>query len=124
MKLEAKVIAAIVVVVALAGLGLWAQRASSAVTPVRLTAHDMEMIFHDLVSPDKQAEIASSPEQKKLFIEQIKEALALSQQAESEGFADQMKLRLAYVDDQVLARAYVEKHPDTKVPDDEIRAFN
>src|SRR5215216_5691812 len=121
MKLQAKVIAAIVVVVVLAGLGLWAQRASSAVAPVKLTAHDMDLIFHDLVSPEKQAEIASSPAQKKLFIDQIKEALALAQQAETEGYTDQMKLRLSYVEDQVLAGAYVKKHPDTKVPDDEIK---
>jgi hypothetical protein len=63
MKLPIKVVLAILVVFAVASGALWNQSCSSGQKAVKLSAHDMELVFQELLPPAKQQEIAASPEE-------------------------------------------------------------
>lgn len=121
-----KVIAAVVVIV-LVGIGalVW-QLANSRSGTVKLTAHDMQVIFQELVPPQKQQQIASDPEEKKKLVSDIKKLLAVAEVAEQEGYAEHadIKTQLAFQQDMDLNNAYRKKNAEAKASDDEVNAFH
>jgi parvulin-like peptidyl-prolyl isomerase len=125
MKIPAKVIAVIAVVVGLAGAGLWAQRASSSVKPVKLTARDMEVLFREVLPPEMQQRTASNPDEKKKLLDDLKNIFAVAQQAELEGYADRpdVQARVTFAESLTLFQAYKKKNPDAKATDEEVKAF-
>ncbi|MFY9608290.1 MAG: peptidylprolyl isomerase [Blastocatellia bacterium] len=126
MKLPVKVIVAILVVFAVAGGGLWNQSCTSGPKAVKLTAHDMELVFHEMLPPAKQQEIAASPEEKKKLVGELKKLLALAQVAEQEGYLQRPEVatQVAFQSDMALYRAYRKNNPEAKVADDEINAYH
>jgi len=121
-----KVIAAVLVVVLLGAGGLILQRSSSGSRTVKLTAHDMQVIFQELVPPQKQQQIASDPEEKKKLVGEIKKLLAVAQVAEQEGYAEHadIKSQLAFQQDVDLNTAYRKKNSDAKASDEEVNAYH
>lgn len=121
-----KVIAAVMVVVLLGAGGLILQRSSSGSRTVKLTAHDMQVIFQELVPPQKQQQIASDPEEKKKLVGEIKKLLAVAQVAEQEGYAEHadIKSQLAFQQDMDLNNAYRKKNSDAKASDEEVNAYH
>jgi peptidyl-prolyl cis-trans isomerase C len=126
MNLSVKVVAAIVLLVALATALLFVQHSSSKAKTAKLTTHDMEVIFQEMLTPQKQQQIASDPEEKKKFVSEIKKLLAVAQVAEQEGYAQHQDLQpqLSFQQDIALNNSYRKKNPDAKVSDEEINAYN
>ena len=124
-KISGKVIAAILVVVLLGIGGVLIQYSSSGPKTVKLTAHDMQIIFQELVPPQQQQQIASDPEERKKLVADIRKLLAVAQIAEQEGYAEHadLKTQLSFQLDRALNDAYRKKNPDAKVPDEEINAY-
>jgi hypothetical protein len=125
MKLSTKVIAMILLLGVLASGLLFVQCSSSSPRTVKLTAQDMQIIFHELVPPQQQQQIASDPGEKKKLVADIKKLLAVAQIAEQEGYADRAELKnqLSFQLDRALNDAYRKKNPDAKVGDDEINTY-
>lgn len=125
MTLPTKVIASIVVLVAVASALLFVQHSSSKAKTVRLTQHDMEVIFQEMLPPQKQQQIASDPEEKKKFVADVKNLLAIAQVAEQEGYAKrpELQMQLSIQADVALNEAYQKNNPDAKVTDEEIAAY-
>jgi peptidyl-prolyl cis-trans isomerase C len=125
MKLPVKVIAMMLVLGVLASGLLFVQCSSTSTKVVKLTAHDMQLIFQELLPPQQQQEIASDPEGKKQLVDNIKKLLAVAQVAEQEGYAEHadLKSQLSFQMDRVLNEAYKKKNPDVKATDDEINAY-
>ena len=125
-KISGKVIAVIAVVVLLAIGGILLQSSSTSAKTVKLTPHDMELIFQELLPPQKQQQIAADPEEKKKLVAEIKKLLAVAQVAEQEGYAQHADLQsqLAFQQDIALNNAYRKKYPDVKVVDEEINAYH
>ena len=121
-----KVIAAVVVIALLGGGALFWQIKNSSVRTVKLTPRDMQVIFQELVPPQKQQQIASDPEEKKKLVAEIKKLLAVSDIAEREGYAEHpdIKSQLAFQQDMDLNNAYRKKNADAKATDDEVNAYN
>ncbi|HSB09441.1 MAG TPA: peptidylprolyl isomerase [Blastocatellia bacterium] len=126
MKISTKVIATIIVLGLLAGALLFAQYSSSTPKTVRLTAHDMEVIFQELLPPQKQQQIAADPEERKKLAAELKKLLAVAQVAEQEGYASHADLQsqLSMQQDSALNTAFRKKHPDAQVTDEEINAYH
>ncbi|HYV07666.1 MAG TPA: peptidylprolyl isomerase [Blastocatellia bacterium] len=126
MKLPIKVILAILIVFALAGSALWNQSCSSAPKTVKLSAHDMQLVFQEMLPPSKQQEIAASPDEKKKLVGELKKLLALAQAAEQEGYLQKPEVasQVAFQGDMALYRAYRKNNPDVKVADEEINAYH
>lgn len=93
--------------------------------PIKLTAHDMQIIFHELVSLQKQQQIASDPEEKKKLVSEIKKLLAVAQVAEQEGYAEHpdIKSQLSFQQEMDLNTAYRKKNPDAKASNEEVNAY-
>jgi parvulin-like peptidyl-prolyl isomerase len=125
MKLPGKVIATLAVVAIVAGGALWAQLASSSPKPIRLSAHEMEVLVDELIPPTQQQQIASSPEQKQVFVKRLKQLFALGQAAEREGYAsrDVVRSQIDFQSDRTLQTAYGKKNPSAKVADDEVKSY-
>ena len=125
MKLSIKVIAMMLLLGMLASGLLLVQCSSSSPKTVKLTAHDMQLIFQELLPPQQQQQIASDPEEKKKLVADIKKLLAVAQVAEQEGYAEHpdLKTQLAFQLDRALNDAYRKKNPDAKVADEEINAY-
>lgn len=121
-----KVIAAVLVVVVLGGGGLILQSSSSRSRTVKLTPHDMQVIFQELVPPQKQQQIASDPEEKKKLVGEIKKLLAVAQVADQEGYAEHpdIKSQLSFQQDMDLNNAYRKKNADAKATDEEVNAYH
>ena len=126
MRLPAKVIVAILVVFTVAGGGLWNQSCTSGPKAVKLTAHDMQLVFQEMLPPAKQQEIAASPEEKKKLVDELRKLLALAQVAEQEGYLQRPEVasQVAFRSDMALYRAYRKNNPDVQVADDEINAYH
>ncbi len=92
---------------------------------VKLTARDMQVIFQEMLPPQKQQEIAANPEEKKKFLDQIKKLLAVAQAAEEEGYSQrpEVKTQTDFQTDLHLNQAYRKKYPDMKVSDDQLNAY-
>ncbi len=125
MTLPTKVIATIVVLGALASTLLFVQHSSSKGQTVRLTPHDMEVIFQEILPPQQQQQIASNPEEKKKLVSEIKKLLAVAQVAEQEGYAQhpEVQSQLSFQQDRALNNSYRKKNPDVKISDEEINAY-
>jgi peptidyl-prolyl cis-trans isomerase C len=126
MKLPIKVIVAIAVVIAVAGAGLWNQSCTSGTKTVKLSQHDMELVFQEMLPPSKQQEISTNPEEKKKLVADLKKLLALAQVAEQEGYLQRPEVasQVAFQSDMALYRAYRKNNPDVKLTDDEISAYH
>ncbi|HKA17721.1 MAG TPA: peptidylprolyl isomerase [Blastocatellia bacterium] len=125
MKLPVKVIAMMLVLGVLASGLLFVQCSSSSTKAAKLTAHDMQLIFQELLPPQQQQEIASDPEAKKQLVDNLRKLLSVAQVAEQEGYAEHadLKSQLSFQLDRVLFEAYKKKNPDAKATDDEINAY-
>jgi hypothetical protein len=121
----AKVIVAILLLVVIAGVLLFVQRDSSSAKTVKLTKHDMEFVFQEMLPPQAQQMIASNPEEKKKLVDQLKKILAVAQVAEREGYAQRPEIesQIAFQTDMSLNQAYRKKNPDMKVGEDQINAY-
>jgi len=126
MKSSGKVIVTIVVVVVIAVGGIYCQRSSSTPKVPKLSKQDMEIVFRELLPPQRQQEIAGSPEEKKKLVEDVKQLLALAYKAEQEGYSQKPEIasQSDFQTDMVLNQAYRKKNPGSKVNDDEINAYN
>jgi len=92
---------------------------------VKLTAHDMHVLFQEMLPPQKQQEIAANPEEKKKFVEAIKNLLAVAQVAEQEGYGKrpEVQWQTALQIDLNLNQAYRKKHPEFRVTDAQVAAY-
>ncbi|MEK6286567.1 MAG: peptidylprolyl isomerase [Acidobacteriota bacterium] len=126
MKLSTKVIATLVLLGLLTSGLIFAQWSSSTPKTVKLTAHDMQVIFQELLPPQKQQQIAADPEERKKLVAEIKKLLAVAQVAEQEGYAQHADLQtqLSFQQDIALNNAFRKKSPDAKVSDEEINAYH
>lgn len=134
MKATTKALIAVLVAVAASvGLIVWQarhNRASAALTT--LTPEDMSLIAESL-QPADRAKLASSPEERKKLAEDIKQILAVAQEAREKGVADrpEVKRQLEAMKMLVVAQMYVKKQrdmPNSKPEDyrpkqEEIEAF-
>lgn len=95
-------------------------------TAVKLTAHDMQIIFQDLMPPQKQQQISSDPKEKKKLVSDIKMLLAVAQVAEQQGYAERpdIKSQLSFQADLDLTNAYRKKNADAKASDQEVNAYH
>jgi parvulin-like peptidyl-prolyl isomerase len=125
MGISKKIVIVILLVLMAASALLWTQWRASTPRTVRLTPHDVELVYQELLPPDRQKEIAASQEEKKKFVADLKQLLALAQLAESEGFADRAEIQPQVVlnRDMVLASAYRKKYPDAKASEEEISQY-
>lgn len=126
MKLPTKAIATMILLGLIAGAMLFGQYSCSTKKPVRLTSHDMEVIFQELLPPQQQQQIATSADEKKKLVDNLKKMLALADLAEQEGYAEHPDLQsqLSFQQDIALNNAYRKKNPDGKVSDEEIAAYH
>ncbi len=125
MNTSGKVIAAIVVVLLLAGALLFAQRSTSKPGTVKLSTQDMEMLVKEMLPPTAQQQLADKPEEKKMFVKRIKELLALANAAERDGLG-QDKEGLSQIElqtDIALRDAYEKKNPGSTPSDADINAY-
>jgi peptidyl-prolyl cis-trans isomerase C len=123
--------AVVVLLVAAIGIGFFAwqrneSRDATSLRRVKLNARDMQLLFQEMIPPQAQAQIAGSPEQKKRLVSDVKEFLAVAQQAESEGYAEkpEVQSQLSINTDNILSSTYREKNPQAKATDDEINAYH
>ena len=125
-KISGKVIAAVALVLMLGIGGLLLQTSSSSAKTVKLTPHDMEVIFQELLPPQKQQQIAASPEERKKLVAEIKNLLAVAHVADQEGYAQrpEVQSQLSFQQDIAFSNAYRKKFPDMKVTDEEIAAYH
>jgi parvulin-like peptidyl-prolyl isomerase len=124
-NLSAKVIVLILVLVFLGGTFFFVQQSSSKQRSYNLSKQDMQVLFQEMIPPDKQQEIASNPEEKRKLIDQIKKLLAVAQAADEEGYSQrpEVQAQTAFQTDLHLNQAYRKKHPEMTVSDDQINAY-
>jgi peptidyl-prolyl cis-trans isomerase C len=124
--MSGKVVGVVLLVVLLAGSLVFLQYRSSVPKSVNLTAHDMQLLFQELLPTEKQQEISRSPEEKKKFVDDIRKLLAVAQVAESEGYADRPEIQQQtnFQRDLVLYNAYKKKNPGARASDEEISQFH
>ncbi len=127
MKISGKAIMAIAVVAFLAAALFFSQynSSSSSSRSYNLSAHDMEVLVGEILPPQQQQALASSPEQKQTIAKQLKELLALAQFAEQKGFAEKpdIQSQIGLQTDQALGEAFNKKNPGVKIEDDEINKY-
>jgi parvulin-like peptidyl-prolyl isomerase len=125
MKTPTKVIAAVVLLAFIGGILLFVQSNSSSSKTVKLSRHDMEIVFQEMLSPQAQQMIASSPEEKKKLVEEVKKILAVAQVAEREGYdkKPEIERQIAFQTDMSLNQAYRKKNPEMKVGEDQVNAY-
>jgi parvulin-like peptidyl-prolyl isomerase len=124
-------IAAAVAILFAAGLIFWQVQARRA-GAVNLTSDDMAMIVKGL-PPQAQMQFASSEDARKDLAKQIRQMLALSEEAKAAGIADrpEMKRQLELMRAVVIAQSYLDQQqksspgtpPSALVSDQEIEAF-
>ncbi|HEY0408019.1 MAG TPA: peptidylprolyl isomerase [Pyrinomonadaceae bacterium] len=124
-------IAAVVAIAFAAGLIVWQVKASRA-KHVNLTPQDMALLAKDQ-DPRMQMQLASSEEARKEFARNIREVLALGEEARAAGIADQpaVKRQLALMRSLIIANAYLKKKqqespgvsPLSSIPQAEVDAF-
>jgi parvulin-like peptidyl-prolyl isomerase len=125
MKTPTKVIVAVLILVFLAGTFLFVQQSSSSPKTVKLSKHDMELVFQEMLSPQAQQMIASNPDEKKKLVDEVKKILAVAQLAEREGYAQRPEIerQIAFQTDMSLNQVYRKRNPDLNVADDQINAY-
>ncbi len=102
-------IAAAVAVIFSAGLIFWQVKARKS-GPVEFSAADMQMIAEDQ-PPQMRARLAADETARKDFAKQVKQLLAVAEEAESHGVGNtpEMKRQLEFQKASVLAQVYFEK---------------
>ena|ERR1700730_9693384 len=92
---------------------------------IKLTAHDMQIIFQELLPLQKQQQIASDPKEKKKLVADVKTLLAVAYVAEQEGYAEHpdIKSQLSFQQELALNTAYRKKNADAKASDEEVNAY-
>lgn len=127
MKLSPKAIFAIAIVAALVGAGIYAQMSASSVSKsnYNLTAQEMETLVSEVLPPQQQQQLASSPEQKKQLAERLKNMMALAQEAERNGFADKadVQSQLSLQGDLVLKSVYEKRNPGAQAAEEETAKY-
>jgi len=125
MSTSGKAIAAIIVVVLLAGALVMAQLTSSKPSTIKLSADQMSLLVKELVSPQRQQQLASNPEERKEFAKQLKQLFAIAQTAEREGMGqtDEVKSQIDLQTSLALKSAYDKKNPGEPPTDEEINAY-
>ena len=124
-------IAAVVAIAFAAGLIVWQVKASRG-RNVNLTPQDMALLAKEQ-DPRMQMQLASSEEARKDFAKNIREVLALSEEARAAGIADQpaVKRQLALMRSLIIANAYLKKKqqespgvsPLASIPQADVDAF-
>lgn len=124
-------IAAVVAIAFAAGLIVWQVKASRG-RNLNLTAQDMALLAKDQ-DPRVQMQLASSEEARKDFAKNIREVLALSEEARAAGVADkpEVKRQLTLMRSLIVANAYLKQKqkespgvsPLTSIPQAEVDAF-
>jgi peptidyl-prolyl cis-trans isomerase C len=125
MNLSGKVIGFIAAIIAIAiGLLIVQWRAS---TPkvIKLSSKDLELIVSEMLPLTQRQQLASDPEQRKLFIKHIKELLALGMVAEQENYTRQplVQSQLELQTDLTLREAYLKRNPGAQAADEELKAY-
>ncbi|HEV2765183.1 MAG TPA: peptidylprolyl isomerase [Pyrinomonadaceae bacterium] len=130
MKSTTKAIIAVAVAVAVAaGLIFWQAKGGFART-VNMTAEDMSVLVESM-PPQARMALARSEEERKEFAKNIREMLALSEEARKQGYADrpEVKRQLELMRSLVIGRAYMMKQqeagksPDQMVTKEEVDNF-
>ena len=124
-SMPTKAIAAVLILAFAAAAFILIQRASSKPVSYNLSKHDMEVVFQEMVPPPQQSQIASSPEEKKRLLDEVRKLLSVAAFAESEGYAQrpEVQSQLALQNDISLNEAYRKKHPDVQISDDDVNAY-
>lgn len=124
-SMPTKAVAAVLMLAFVGAAFLFIQRSSSKPVSYNLSKHDMEVIFQEMVPPPQQAQMASSPDEKKKLLDEVRKLLSVAAFAESEGYAQrpEVQAQLALQSDLGLNDAYRKKYPDTKISDDDINAY-
>jgi peptidyl-prolyl cis-trans isomerase C len=101
-------IAAAVAILFAGALVVWQVRAGRSGT-VNLTAEDMALIVEGF-PPQAQAQLAADKEERKEFAKNLREMLALAEEAKSQGFADrpEMKRQMNLANSLVIGQNYLE----------------
>jgi parvulin-like peptidyl-prolyl isomerase len=116
-------IAVAVAVVAAAGLIVWQARHNNAYAALTtLSPEDMSLIAESLAPADR-AKLASSPEERKKLAEDIKQILAVAQEAREKGVADrpEVKRQLEAMKMLVVAQMYAKKQRDASAKPEDYR---
>jgi hypothetical protein len=124
-------IAAAVALALAAGLIVWQVKASRA-RSVNLSTQDMELLAKDQ-DPRLQMQLSASEEARKEFAKNLREVLALGEEARAAGVADQpeIKRQLALMRSLIIANAFLKKKqqespgvsPLSSIPQAEVDAF-
>jgi hypothetical protein len=111
-------------VVAIIGAGIWTYLKSSGPRPVKLTAHDMELLLSEALAPNQLQMLSNSPDQKKELTKQLKRILALAYEGEKLGLEKRAKIgsEIKFREDQALGAAYKKKNPSAQPSDEEVTA--
>lgn len=116
-------IAGAVAVVFAIGIIVWQVKANR-VEAVNITAEDMAFIVQGL-PPRAQMQLASSEEARKKLSKEIRQFLALAQEAKKVGIADQpeIKRQLELQRAQIIAQYYIKDNPKGLPSPQEVEAF-
>ena len=123
-------IAAAVAVAASVGLIIWQAKHGGSAHSANLTAADMSLIAEGQ-PPQVRAQLASDPERRKEMAQNMRELLALSEEARAHGVADrpEIKRQLELTREFVLFQTYVQKQreagqqPTQLAPEEEVKAY-
>ncbi|CAN5199168.1 MAG: peptidylprolyl isomerase [Pyrinomonadaceae bacterium] len=121
MKSATKALIAGGVAVALSlGLLAW-QIQAKRVQPVNVTSDDMAEIVKTMLPPQAAMQLASSEERRKDLATELRQLLAIAQEARAAGIADQpdVKRQLATMRNFVVAQVYAKKQRDAGVTSEE-----
>lgn len=130
MKIPLKVTVTITVIVIIAAGLLLAQRRSSSSQTIHITGPQMEFLISTL-PPQQQNALANDPEGKRRIIENLKEQLAVYQEAERLGYADRadIKSQVELQENLFLANLYKDrkneenKAAEAQVSDQDIEEY-
>jgi parvulin-like peptidyl-prolyl isomerase len=125
------IIAAAVAILFAVGLVVWQVKAGRA-GAVTLSAEDMALIVEGF-PPQAQAQLAANKETRKEFAKDLREMLALAEEARAAGYADrpELKRQLSLASSLVIGQSYLEEQrkktpgaqPSSLIPQAEIEAF-
>ena len=89
---------------------------------LRYNADDMALLAETVLPPQQRALLASDPENRKEFVDDVLELLAVSEEARKNGVADrpEMKQRLELARTVALAQSYVRQQREAGVSPEQI----
>jgi parvulin-like peptidyl-prolyl isomerase len=123
MSATSKVLVVVLVtVLACVGIIVWQVRSKGAHALTTLSPEDMGLIAESLAPADR-AKLAASPEERKKLSEDIKQILAVAQEAREKGVADrpEVKRQLEAMKMLVIAQMYVKKQRDANAKPEDYR---